>query len=319
GLYARSLGCLAWNKLYASDFEAAWSLCQRGLEVARAVNDEGALIWNRYVEGLACLRTGKYDQAADCFDACLAYWGQNGAKFWQAKCLSNLGRTFYLWGKPEGAQHFLNRSLLLHTEVGDKLGMSISHSRLADVAAALDDYAQAERHLEGCLLLLGEFQPYWKATTLKKLGDVAGQRGQYHRAMQYFRDSLLIFKDTGVEFQAAETLISFSRVNLALGQGHQAWEQIREALRFALERHPVLMALKALLVVAALLHAEERYAGALELLAFVVAHPGADHHTRQEAERLLAALRPEVPAQAFARAQERAGLLDLRNIASQFL
>jgi hypothetical protein len=95
------------------------------------------------------------------------------------------------------------------------------------------------------------------------------------------------------------------------GQSEWARQQLRAALRAALDRPNKRQKISVLWGPGEWLAAQGQLARAAELLAFVAHHPGTYRYTRDLAAETLAELEAEMPAATFATAVERGQALDL--------
>ena len=110
-----------------------------------------------------------------------------GDSAWTARVASQMGITHRLAGNAEQAQHFLDTSRELHTELGDRFALAViaSHSgHLAfdagDVTRAVALYAEALRHFDS----VGDPEGFVEA--IEWLAVAAAARGEAVPALRLF-------------------------------------------------------------------------------------------------------------------------------------
>jgi tetratricopeptide (TPR) repeat protein len=130
---------------------------------------------------------GDYDRALGLLEESIALWRSLGDSAWTARIASHLGITHRLAGNAEQAQHFLDISRKLHTELGDRFALAVIASNsghlafdAGDVERAVVLYAEALRHFDS----VGD--PEGIVEAIEWLAVAAAARGEAGPALRLF-------------------------------------------------------------------------------------------------------------------------------------
>ena len=139
----------------------------------------------------------------------------------RAKVLNGAGVLARMQGDHASAQAYLEESLSIKREIGDRLGMAVSLNGLGIVAKSQGDYASAQAHYEASLTIFREVgDRNGIAMSLNNLGMVFKSQGDYASASTYYEESLVIFKEMGHRNGMAGPLINLG--DIARCQGNYA-------------------------------------------------------------------------------------------------
>ncbi|MBK6771314.1 MAG: tetratricopeptide repeat protein [Ignavibacteria bacterium] len=121
-------------------------------------------------------------------------------------------------GDNEQAKKYLEESLDLRKEIGDKIGIAESLLSLGNVTNSLGDFELAKNYYE-------ESQDIYKilgsksgiAATTLSLGNIALNQGDYGLAKKYHEVSLFTFKEIGHKYGIALSINNLGDVSLFQG------------------------------------------------------------------------------------------------------
>ena len=151
---------------------------------------------------------------------------------------------------------------------------------------------------------------------LAGLGRLELELGRPAKAAEYYQASLAHGQRAGIsQDHVPPALIGLGRAALALGDRTGASEHLRRALRYP--SYWAHHCLEAIATLAQVFAAEGDVLRAVELLAFVVAHPATIHRVRQPLARLLAGLAAELPAEQFTAAAARGRARELDDLVAE--
>jgi predicted ATPase/DNA-binding SARP family transcriptional activator/Tfp pilus assembly protein PilF len=247
---------LRWLAQLASDLEGDYRASQRmyreSLELYREVGDRRGIAAMLNNSAMAEGDLGDYDEAERLLQESIAVNRELGDRYGVALALNNLGVVARRQGNYEEAWKYFQESLVIRREVGDRFAIALVLANLGKTAIYLDKYDEAQTLLDESLALHHEVgDRLGIASTLSKLGVLATRAGQLAKAQNYFS----------------------------------------KALRMALDKKGMTLAMEILSEIATLLARSDSGArGGVELAAFVLDHPSSDQVTQDHAARLLAEL-----------------------------
>jgi predicted ATPase/DNA-binding winged helix-turn-helix (wHTH) protein len=134
-------------------------------------------------------------------------------------------------GDYPAAEHFLEYSLSLYQELGDRSGIAASFNALAASARDRGDYSSAQRNFErslACWRVLSDRLA--TARCLHNLANVVKARGDYPRARRALREATEIFEELGDRSGAAWSLNQQGDIARATGDIAAASGLYRRAL-----------------------------------------------------------------------------------------
>jgi tetratricopeptide (TPR) repeat protein len=257
-------------------------------------------------------RLGQYAEAEQVTRQCLKWfealpWACN------ANALANLGTLHHLRGEYDEALRLGIESLHAN-EAHDQQAFSlISLLTMAQAETALGRLADARNHYHRALAVARALdRPATIAQSLAGLAELELVVGRPTEAKARYAEMLAHCQQNELEWGEllAIARIGLGRAALALGDPAAAEASFGRALhcrgRFALTTIEAIAGLAQVYAIAG------DHTRAVELLAFVTAHPAASFQVRQPAARRLAELEAQLPAEQFATAavQGRAQELD---------
>lgn len=192
----RSAGGIAYLQC---DYSAARGLYLEALDIDREIGDQrghaGTLIGLADME----LASGAYDTAESMFQQAIQIMQEIGDQGGIAGALCLMA-----WcplrsrGDYPQAIAWLEQSLEIYQQMGNKLGTALAYSGLGEIAVRQGDLDRATILLEQSLMLRRELGEKWgTAASLGSLAWVALRQGDFERATALLGESLRIRKDIG--------------------------------------------------------------------------------------------------------------------------
>jgi tetratricopeptide (TPR) repeat protein len=223
-------------------------LGEDALKIARDNGDRRSVATALRSLGMVAGEQGQYQRALGLLEESMALGRALGDVAWTARVATQIGITHQLAGNAEQAQHFLDVSRGLHTELGDRFALAVIAStsgHLAfdggDVKRAVALYAEALRHFDAVGGSEGGVEAIeWLAVAaaargdtvpaLRLFGAAAAAREALHLPPRFESDERRVASGLDLAMQAADT-----DVQAALAAGRSlTLEQARdEALELA--------------------------------------------------------------------------------------
>jgi non-specific serine/threonine protein kinase len=185
---------------------------------ARALNGAG---WLTRLQG-------EIDAAAALQTEALAVARASGASLTVARALQALGLIDLQRGDHAGAARWMEQALtqflaIESTAVAGPQYVSAAYTNLGQIALAQGDAVGAIAHLEEALRRQRALGYAWMMDeTLRTLGDIARDRGNYPRALASYRESLELARDHRDRRFLAEALSGIAGVAVAQGRPERA-------------------------------------------------------------------------------------------------
>jgi tetratricopeptide (TPR) repeat protein len=168
------------------------------LRAARELGDrlaEGGLLGNL---GLAYSDRGRYRQAVECHEQCLAIMCALGNGPRERNALSNLGQAYYYLGEHRRAIGCHEKSLAISRKIGDRSAEGRSVSDLGNSYLALGEYRRAiECHEQSLAIALESGDRVGEAQSLGALGIAYESLGEYGPAIERHERHLAIAREIG--------------------------------------------------------------------------------------------------------------------------
>ena len=281
--------------------------------------------------GNRAARCGHFGEARNLLHEAYALLEQRSDLLLHSGTLAWLGYMAYVLGAYEEARGWLTRNIQLSRAHGDTFFLARSESILALVAqaqgahkealalaqAGVDDWranghpcslamglwvasdvlltqgaaAHAEEAAREGLHLGAWLQDPWSTgAALLQLGTLALGRGEPVEARTMVEESLSIFTQLGDPWSRGRALIALGRISQAQDRREDAREQFERALNIARATELDPLVLEAQYGLASLM-GEDTPAAALAFLDQIIAHPAAEHRTRERALHLQGQVR----------------------------
>ncbi len=131
----------------------------------------------------------------------------------QADGLNHVGKQYLNIAQYDNAQEYLNRSLAISQEIGDKSSESVTLSNISQVFSARGDYEMALEYLKRSLLIVQEIgDKSCEGTMLNNISQIYDAQGDYDAALKYLKRSRVIQQEIGDRSGEGATLNNISQI-----------------------------------------------------------------------------------------------------------
>jgi predicted ATPase len=205
--------------------DRARSLVEESLACARAAQDQWFEAYALYNRGaIAALPLSQHTKAYEQMLEGLRIWRALGDPRVTALGLNWISPSAIKLGRYEEAKAYLEESLELCTQVGDRWGMGTAYRHLGLLALAQGDTAEAQSLLHKSLDTFAEFVTGWDVVqSLIYLGE-ATAAGSPSKARQIYLDALQQAIDAHATSLALDLLARWTDLQVQAGQTEQALE-----------------------------------------------------------------------------------------------
>ena len=258
-------------------------------------------------------RLGRYEEARQVGGFCLEQLAQIP---WASNSLAsaNLGQLHCLWGKYDEGLRLAKDSLRDNQAHQQKAMSALSLLIMAEAEAGLNRITEAHEHLRQAIALSRAYEhPAYLTRSTVALARLELRLGRPDRARELCEDARAIFQQLGLEWEhiAAKISVGLGWAMLALLDA-AAEAHFVHALRYrARQADDTMDALAGLAQASA---AKGDAIRAVELSAFVAAHPAAAHAVKAQMSTMLAQLARGLAPESFADAIERGRASELPSV-----
>ena len=149
----------------------------------------------------------------------------------RAAALGSLGFSYHALGEYEKALAYMEKTLALRREIGDKQGEGTTLNNLSQIYDARGDYDTALDYLKQSLAISREIgDKQGEGTTLNNLSQIHKARGDYATALDYLKQSLAIQREIGDKKGEGATLNNLSTIAHARGDYDTALDYLKQSL-----------------------------------------------------------------------------------------
>ncbi len=293
-------------------------LSHQSLALLRLTDAPGEIAFVLGLLGDDAVWSGDYAQARRYYQESLALARRSGDRWLIAYALRDLGVLAVGVGDYTEAEQRLQESLAIHKEIGNRRGIAFTLYQLGNAARVRGNLSEAKLLLEECLAVSRDAGVV-TAIAMYGLGKVAFDLGEYPEAQRCFQESLATSRELGLRDLKGPIHAHLGDVACALGDYLAAQQHFQEGLQIAMEFQNVLAALYNLIGLANLSAKRGEREHAIELLAHPLRHPAASKEVKDRAERLLAQLARELPAETVTTALERGQAKTVVAVAEEIL
>ena len=305
---ALSVDILARLRRDRGDYRRAITLLEDNLTLCRALNHTWLLARTLHILALTVRRQGDYERAKALLEESLTLWRRTGDKWGLARSLTSLGVLARLQGDYARAQALHEETMALSKELGDKRQLAEALLTLGTVAEDQGDFGRATALYEECLILSRESgYKLQGAVSLMNLGIVRHYQGDDAGAKELVEEAKALLVELGAKQQIGLCLMMLGTVAFVRGDAERAVAFYRESLTLyqALgDKRGMAELLECMASVGVTRKQAERAArlfGAAEALREATRAP-LPMSDRPHYDRTLAALRGQLPEEAFAAA-----------------
>lgn len=198
---------------------------------AQAANDDWAIAYTRFNLGYIESLTGHYRRGYETMLSALAGWRKLSDRNSVALGLNFISRTAIQLGLHAEAQTFLEESLRLNVEIGDRWGIGTSYRNLGLAALARGETGEARTLLQKSLEIFDGFVTGWDiAQSLAYLGDAETAAADFQTAMQTYSRAIELAVEAQALPLAMEATAGLARTHFLCGEKARAAELMQVVL-----------------------------------------------------------------------------------------
>ncbi|MDZ7404699.1 MAG: tetratricopeptide repeat protein [candidate division KSB1 bacterium] len=150
--------------------------------------------------------------------------------------LNNISQIYSARGDYATTLDYLQQSLKILREIGDRAGEGATLNNLATTAYAGGDYATALEYLQQSLKILREIgDRRGEGATLNNISQIYQTRGDYATALDYLQQSLKISREIGDRAGEGATLNNLATTAYAGGDYATALDYLQQSLKISRE------------------------------------------------------------------------------------
>lgn len=209
--------------------EKAIEAYEHALSSYRSAKHEAGVANTLNSAGLAYADIGDYPKAIAMYSEALAMWERLKQPGGEVLALNNLGLAYAALHEPERAIGFYDRALKL-AGGPDTRPRSYILQNLGDANAGLKRYASAlEEYRQSLKLKRDSGDRFGQAYTLTRLGEVQSALGDSTGAMGSLEEALKLHRVVGARGGEAATLAAMARANVLTGKPDEARSEMQAA------------------------------------------------------------------------------------------
>lgn len=145
--------------------------------------------------------------------------------------LGQYGKQLLHIGSYDMALKYLNQSLAIRREIGDRYGEGVTLNNISQVFKAQADYTKALDYLEQSLVIRQEIgDKAGEGATRNNISLIFRVRGDYSRALDYLEQSLVIQQEIGDKQGEGRTLTNISQIYDSRGDHVAALDYLNQSL-----------------------------------------------------------------------------------------
>ena len=150
----------------------------------------------------------------------------------RGEALGQMGKQYHHIGDYESALDFLNRSLKICQDIGEREGEGTTLNNISLIYSARGDYESALDFLSRSLKIRQDIgDKSGEGTTLNNISLIYSARGDYESALDFLYRSLKIWQDIGDKSGEGTTLNNISQIYHARGDYESALDFLHRSLK----------------------------------------------------------------------------------------
>ena len=207
-------------------------------------------------------------------------------------------------------------------------GMAGDHEKEEHYAALAGEqalhsgsYAAARTFLKRALDLQAHVESSKRKQAMLKaqLGEAYLELGQLDEAKTYLEESLALCREIGYRWGMASALTRLGTAASRAGDDKAAEKLMTDALKAAMDSRALAVALSTLAAYATLVAKMGEKRVALEYASLVIHHPSCDGATHYVADKLIAALKADLPDDESEAAMQRGAAMEFKEVAARII
>ncbi|ACF12851.1 Tetratricopeptide TPR_2 repeat protein [Chloroherpeton thalassium ATCC 35110] len=161
---------------------------------------------------------------------------QSEDNFTRAEALGQTGKQNLHIGDYDTALKYLQQSLQIRQDIGDKQGEGTTLNNISLIYQARGDYETALKYLQQSLQIRQDIgNKEGEGTTLNNISLIYDARGDYETALKYLEQSLQICQDIGDKKGEGATLNNLATTSYARGDYDTALKYLQQSLQIKSE------------------------------------------------------------------------------------
>ncbi|HLD78064.1 MAG TPA: tetratricopeptide repeat protein, partial [archaeon] len=222
-----------WVLGQLGEFESAFRYVDRGLQLARDIQNPYAEAAAVFLHGVVNLLRGEWNQAITGLEEARQIADRTGdlfrvylTKLWE-------GRVHISVGDPRRGQVLLEEALVLSNQLGTKFMLGHLKANLAAALVAVGDFDAATRLCQEAIQLAGETgEKFGKALAHRVLAEAVSriEPADRSRTDHEILEAIRIQQEIGVRPELARSYVSYARLLTAHGEDARARELLSRAI-----------------------------------------------------------------------------------------
>ena len=319
-VYANLLADQGWFCFRLARYEKGHDLIEAGLAILQRLGAWEETGYPLLFAGACAFGMGRLADSKRLFMESRAVYERTRDAWGIAGALNNLGQVAVAMGEHEQASQFIKASLVTSRTANIRYLQGHALNNLGGLQFARGEYASARQTLQECLSIAEELEDHYLiAQALGNLGAAALALDEPAEAEERYQQALRIAVDIGDRWSWAGTLNGLGDAAFKLKSLAEARGYFRRALEIAWEIGAASVALNSVQGISRVLAGEGEAERALELSAFTLSQFDSEQTSKDAAQRLVAELTTELPAEQARAAEERGRALRLGDAVAQVL
>jgi len=288
-LRARLLLTIGSAHLSLTDHATATARFEGCIALARTIHDRGLESKALARLGRIGLEQSKFDQAERHLRESLKIAHELNDMEVIAYTLAHLGYISHYLGRAADAQNYGEQSYEFAKKTGDATAQAFSLNMLAVVSVGNGKFEQAHAYyLRAIEICKSAGDRHGLARAYNNLSELIRVQGSYAEAKYYALEAIALARELGNRYAVPLMLINLVNAQVGLGEIHEAYASVREALQLNIENNSIAWILFSLVGYANILAAEDKRVQALEALGLCLYHPETNSDTHRDIQIILA-------------------------------
>jgi predicted ATPase len=269
-------------------FHKAHNLFTESLTILRPIGDPALLTDPLIFDGIIMHLNGEIDQALSLLEECLQCAQASGDRWSEAYALYNQGYIASLLGRFENGYDQMMTGLAMWRDLGDPQYTVLGLNFITQTLIHLGYYDQAHAFLNESLSLSEQFGDRWgKGTAYRFLGLLALNEGNITEAQSLFTKSLDQLADFSTGWDAVQSLVYLGDAATAAGDFGGAKGYYLDALPQGMKAKSIPLVMDILLGLGYLKAQDGELEQALKLANYAMHNPAATQEAKDRAGRLI--------------------------------
>lgn len=285
---ARLLLTIGMAQLWLTDHATATARLEECIALARTIGDRALESKALARLGRIGLEQGKFDEAERDLQNSLRIAQELNDMDVMAYTLALLGYISHYEGMYADAQKYGEESYKFAKQSGDAIAQSFSLNMLAMVSVNNHQFQRAhDYHLQAIEICKDAGDRYGFARTYNNLSVLIRVQRKYAQAKPYTMQGIQLARELGNRYTLPIMLINLVYSQVGLGELHEAYASLREALQLNIENDSVSWVIFSLVGYANILAAEGKRQPALQILGLCIHHPETNSDTQRDIQLVL--------------------------------